>query len=62
MLTIGYLLFIVALASAVAGPWLSKRLLSSEARKRRRRSRNYRRVASRRHGPAVKLAVQVGGS
>ncbi len=46
----------------LGGLWLlmGKRILSPDARERRRRSRNYGTVISRRSGRAVKLAVKTG--
>ena len=46
----------------IGGLWLllGKRVLSYEARDRRRRGRNYGEVISRRTGRAVKLATRVG--
>jgi hypothetical protein len=48
----------------MGGLWLllGKRILSFESRQRRRRSRNYGTVITRRSGPAVKLAVKVARS
>ena len=64
MLTTGTLIFwlTLALLAGAAWHWLGKCLFSDEARDRRRRQRNYGKVASRRHGPGVKLAVRLGRS
>lgn len=54
----------IAAVIGLGGLWLllGKRVLSFETRERRRRSRSYGTVVSRRHGPAVKLAVKVARS
>ncbi|HXP60500.1 MAG TPA: hypothetical protein VN829_08420 [Dongiaceae bacterium] len=61
MLTTQVLILWLAVALVGAGAWqlLGKRLFSGPARDFRRRRRNYGRVASRRRGPTVRLAVRV---
>jgi hypothetical protein len=49
-----WLLGIIALAAIL---FSVRRHLTPEARERRRRDRNYRRVISRKQGPTVRLAV-----
>lgn len=53
------LLGVVALVGAVLAALLWRPLLSREARDRRRRDRNYRKVSSNRHGPAIQLNLEV---
>ncbi|ODU23379.1 MAG: hypothetical protein ABS95_03705 [Verrucomicrobia bacterium SCN 57-15] len=53
-------LFVAALIGAVIMALLWRPLFSQEARGRRRRARNYRKVSStRHHGPAVQLNLEV---
>ena len=64
MLTVDVLFFwlVVALIGTAAWQLFGKRFLSFQATERRRRSRNYGRVVSRRHGPGVRLAARVPGA
>jgi hypothetical protein len=50
---------IVALSTIAFWQVAGKRLLSSEARERRRRRRNHRPAVRKGHGPAVKLAARI---
>lgn len=53
-------LFVAALTGAVAIALLWRPLFSRQARDRRRRARNYRKVSStRHHGPAIQLNLEV---
>jgi hypothetical protein len=62
MLTTGTLILwlVMALLGTAAWQLFGKIWLGSQARDRRRRQRNYRRVVSRRQRPTVRLAVNVG--
>lgn len=61
MLTTETLIFYLALGLLVAAAWryVGRRFLSDEAVERRRRDRSHKKLISRRHGPAVKLASKV---
>ncbi len=52
-----WLISMVAVAIAV---FLVLRQFSAKARKRRRREKSHRQVISRKHGPSVRLAADVG--
>jgi len=58
------LLFLVFTVVAGLSIWAlcGPRVFSAESRDRRRRRRNYRKVVSRKRGPAVRLAVNLARS